>query len=151
MLGTLQVHQVLTLDRSDRNPSVYGSSDWPILVDFLIFIYHIESFSTFEPLNWTVWVICLIFLNRFENFCLFRKRYNWFGLFDNLDLLKSSYWFVFWTNFQIQKPGQYLVNQFDCQRTYPNVIKVYQNKPICTKNWYYPKSYADNSWNIQYL
>ena len=37
VLGTLQVHQVLPLDRSDRNPSVYGSSDWPILVDCLIF------------------------------------------------------------------------------------------------------------------
>ena len=41
VIGTLQVHQVLPLDQSDRNPSVYGSSYWPILVDCIVFLDHI--------------------------------------------------------------------------------------------------------------
>ena len=71
-LGTLRVHQVLPLDRSDRNVSVYVSSDWSILVDYLIFPIHFEIFSTVERFNWTVRVVCLIFLNHFENFFLLR-------------------------------------------------------------------------------
>ena len=32
-----------------------------------------------------------------------------------------------------------MVSKFDCQRTYPNAIKVYQNKPFFTQNLYYPE------------
>ena len=35
-------------------PSVYRSSGWLILVDCLIFLYQIESFSTFDRFDWTV-------------------------------------------------------------------------------------------------
>ena len=52
-------------------PSVYGSSDWLVLVDCLIFLDQIESFSTFKQFDWTVRFVCLIFLNHFEKLCLF--------------------------------------------------------------------------------
>ena len=68
-LRTIQFHQVLPLYQSDWKPSVYVSSYWNILVDYLIFFGQFVSFSTFKRFDWTVGFVSLIFLNCFENFC----------------------------------------------------------------------------------